>query len=58
MEEHQREAAKRVATQQQAPQGGMAESYETSSPRMHNFVDCVRSHKNPIAPVEVGIFIK
>jgi len=36
------------------PQGGMAGSYETSSPHMQNFVDCVRSRKNPIAPVEVG----
>ena len=62
MEERQREAAaaaaannrRRAATQQQAPQGGMAGSYETSSPHMQNFVDCVRSRKNPIAPVEVG----
>jgi predicted dehydrogenase len=28
--------------------------YEVSSPHMQNFVDCVRSRKNPIAPVEVG----
>lgn len=34
--------------------GGMAGSYETSSPHMQNFIDCVRSRKNPIAPVEVG----
>ena len=28
--------------------------YEVSSPHMQYFVDCVRSRKNPIAPVEVG----
>lgn len=28
--------------------------YEVSSPHMQNFIDAVRSHKNPIAPVEVG----
>ena len=31
-----------------------AGSYEISSPHMQNFVDCVRSRKNPIAPVEAG----
>ncbi len=39
---------------QQANTGGMAGSYETSSPHMQNFIDCVRSRENPIAPVEVG----
>jgi predicted dehydrogenase len=29
-------------------------TYEVSSPHMRNFIDCVRSRKNPIAPVEVG----
>ncbi len=28
--------------------------YEVSSPHMQNFLDAVRSRKNPIAPVEVG----
>lgn len=28
--------------------------YEISAPHMQNFVDCVRSRENPIAPVEVG----
>lgn len=28
--------------------------YETSAPHMQNFIDCVRSRENPIAPVEVG----
>ena len=32
----------------------MAGSYETSAPNMQNFIDCVRSRQNPIAPVEVG----
>jgi len=29
-------------------------SFEISSPHMQNFIDCVRSRKTPIAPVEVG----
>lgn len=29
-------------------------AYETSSPHMQNFIDSVRSRKDPIAPVEVG----
>lgn len=28
--------------------------YEVSSPHMQNFIDCVRSRRKPIAPVEVG----
>ncbi|MDR1879424.1 MAG: Gfo/Idh/MocA family oxidoreductase [Tannerellaceae bacterium] len=28
--------------------------YEVSSPHMQNFIDAVRSRKNPIAPVEIG----
>ena len=28
--------------------------YEVSSPHMQNFIDAVRSRKDPIAPVEVG----
>jgi predicted dehydrogenase len=28
--------------------------YEVSSPHMQNFIDCVRSRKNPVAPVEIG----
>lgn len=31
-----------------------AGQYEISSPHMQNFIDCVRSRENPIAPVEVG----
>lgn len=29
-------------------------SFEISSPHMQNFIDCVRSRMDPIAPVEVG----
>ena len=29
-------------------------SFEISSPHMQNFVDCVRSREDPIAPVQVG----
>jgi predicted dehydrogenase len=29
-------------------------TYEISSPHMQDFVDCIRSRENPIAPVEVG----
>lgn len=29
-------------------------SYEVSAPHMQNFIDCVRSRENPVAPVEVG----
>ena len=29
-------------------------AFEISSPHMQNFVDCIRSRNNPIAPVEVG----
>lgn len=29
-------------------------SFEISSPHMQNFIDCVRSRKDPIAPIEVG----
>lgn len=29
-------------------------SFEISSPHMQNFIDCVRSRKDPVAPIEVG----
>lgn len=38
--------------QKSAAKGGG--SFEISSPHMQNFVDCVRSRKDTIAPVEVG----
>lgn len=28
--------------------------YEISSPHMQNFIDCIRSRQDPVAPVEVG----
>ena len=31
-----------------------AGQFEVSSPHMQNFIDCVRSRKNPIVPVEYG----
>lgn len=31
-----------------------AGQYEVSSPHIQNFVDCIRSRRDPIAPVEVG----
>lgn len=40
---------KESKNKQAAPQ-----NFETSAPHMQNFVDCVRSRQNPIAPVEVG----
>jgi predicted dehydrogenase len=61
-EQQQRRAAeaaaaarnRRATTPAPANQGGMAGTYETSAPHMQDFINCVRSRKNPIAPVEVG----
>lgn len=30
------------------------DNFETSSPHMQNFIDCIRNRENPIAPVEAG----
>lgn len=48
--------AQTAAQTQQAQQARAATSlsFEISSPHMQNFIDCVRSRNNPIAPVEVG----
>lgn len=46
--------AARASTQGQQTQRANSRPYEVSSPHMQNFVDCVRSRKNPVAPVEVG----
>ena len=58
MEERKRqeeeEAKKKKKNKKEEKKGGMAGSYETSAPHMQNFIDCVRSRQNPIAPVEVG----
>lgn len=48
------ESKKKKKKGDEKAKGGMAGSYETSSPHMQNFIDCVRSRENPIAPVEVG----
>ena len=40
------------AAQRQPQQEGL--QFEISAPHMQNFIDCVRSRENPIAPVEVG----
>jgi len=40
-----------ITKEEQTIQAGQ---YEVSSPHMQNFIDSVRSRKNPIAPVEVG----
>lgn len=55
----QREARRAQNAAQQARQNERnrpqnALSFEISSPHMQNFIDCVRSRENPIAPVEVG----
>ncbi len=48
------EQNKKKKDKKKEDKGGMAGDYETSSPHMQNFIDCVRSRENPIAPVEVG----
>ncbi|MDD4114667.1 MAG: Gfo/Idh/MocA family oxidoreductase, partial [Massilibacteroides sp.] len=55
----QREARRAETAAQQSRQNERnrpknALQFEISSPHMQNFVDCVRSRENPIAPVEVG----
>jgi predicted dehydrogenase len=54
----QREAQRTQTAAQRSQQSeqnrGNALQFEISSPHMQNFVDCIRSRKNPIAPVEVG----
>ncbi|MCR5039138.1 MAG: Gfo/Idh/MocA family oxidoreductase [Bacteroidales bacterium] len=48
------EYAKRAAQAERGGQRQAARNFETSSPHMQNFIDCVRSRQNPIAPVEAG----
>lgn len=48
------EAKNKKKNKAPANTGGQAGAYETSAPHMQNFIDCVRSRQNPIAPVEVG----
>ncbi|GHU77084.1 oxidoreductase [Bacteroidia bacterium] len=54
MNEAQRQAAASASrTAAQRPQRAPG-AYETSSPHSQNWIDCIRSRENPIAPVEVG----
>jgi predicted dehydrogenase len=48
----QQTAAQRSQRGEQNRAGALA--FEISSPHMQDFVDCIRSRENPIAPVEVG----
>lgn len=48
------EERKKMFEEMQKSASRGAGSFEISSPHMQNFIDSVRSRKNPIAPVEVG----
>ena len=48
----QQTAAQRSQQSEQNRAGAL--QFEISSPHMQNFIDCVRSRENPIAPVEIG----
>ena len=48
------ERAQRRSQPAQRPERREGLSFEISSPHMQNFIDSVRSRKDPIAPVEVG----
>ena len=48
------EYAKRAAQAERGGQRQAARNFETSSPHMQNFIDAIREHKDPIAPVEYG----
>ncbi|MDR1645300.1 MAG: Gfo/Idh/MocA family oxidoreductase [Tannerellaceae bacterium] len=54
----QREQAAAQTAAQRSQQGERnragALAFEISSPHMQDFIDCIRSRENPIAPVEVG----
>jgi hypothetical protein len=57
-EERQRmfeEYAKRAAQAERGGQRQAAQNFETSSPHMQNFIDCVRSRQQTIAPIEAGV---
>ena len=53
-EERRAQTAAQQAQQAERRRTSNALAFEISSPHMQNFIDCVRSRKNPIAPVEVG----
>lgn len=50
----QMQSAAQQAQQTERQRTSAALAFEISSPHMQDFVDCVRSRNNPIAPVEVG----
>ncbi|OJV35692.1 MAG: oxidoreductase [Bacteroidia bacterium 43-41] len=53
-EERRVQTAAQQAQQAERRRTGNALAFEISSPHMQNFIDSVRSRRNPIAPVEVG----
>lgn len=53
-EERRARTAAQQAQQAERRRTGNALAFEISSPHMQNFIDCVRSRENPVAPVEVG----
>ena len=57
-EERQRmfeEYSRRAAQAERGGQRAQAQNFETSSPHMQNFIDCVRSRQQTIAPIEAGV---
>jgi predicted dehydrogenase len=58
MNEAQRQQAAAQTAAQRSQRGEQnragALAFEISSPHMQDFIDCIRSRENPIAPVEVG----
>ena len=57
-EERQRmfeEYSRRAAQAERGGQQQRAQNFETSSPHMQNFIDCVRSRQQTIAPIEAGV---
>lgn len=53
-EERRAQTAAQQSRQNEQNRSKAALTFEISSPHMQDFVDCVRSRENPIAPVEVG----
>jgi predicted dehydrogenase len=53
-EERRARTAAEQAQQAERRRTGNALAFEISSPHTQNFIDCIRSRKNPVAPVEVG----
>ena len=53
-EERRAQTAAQQSQQNERNRSQNALAFEISSPHMQDFIDCVRSRENPIAPVEVG----